>query len=165
VTAESPKTSKKRISRSTIGIAIVAVIVIIIIAAFLSLSVDPMLPAEPGSHYPYTTTYEVRIPDGQPVKIAGTPILVLTAGDDLIMKIGDTSEQFVIGQTKTISERRAAFRVLGIKLLSTNYKIDATYLGRSDNYAEFYLIIQTSGQVPSFLIERILPGEIHAHPA
>ena len=44
-------------------------------------------------------------------------------------------------------------------------KIDATYIGRLGNHAEFYLIVSTSDQVPSSLIEQILPGEIKAHPA
>ncbi len=89
---------------------------------------------------------------------------MLTAGDELLMKIGDNNEKFVIGQTKTISEHRAVFRVFGLDTLSTNYKIDATYRGLVGDHADFYLIVRTSDQIPSFLIERILPGEIQARP-
>ncbi len=74
-------------------------------------------------------------------------------------------KNFVAGQTRTISERKAVCRILGAEILSTNYKIDATYIGRLGIHAEGYLIVSTSDQVPSSLIERILPGEIKAHPA
>ena len=158
-------TEKKIHRNSLIAGAIIGIIVILVIAAFLTLSVQADLPPDPGTVYPYTTTYAVLIPDGLPIRIAGTPILVLTAGDELIMKIGDQNEKFVAGQTKAISERRAEFRALGIPLLSTNYLIEATYRGRSGPNADFFLIVRTSRQVPSFFIERILPAEIQARPA
>jgi len=158
--------SEKKVDRNyLIAGSIIGIFVILIIAAFLTLSVQADLPPEPGTVYPYTTTYAVLIPDGLPIRIAGTTVLVLTSGDELIMKIGDQNEKFVAGQTKTISERRAEFRALGIPLLSTNYLIEATYRGRSGPNADFFLIVRTSRQVPSFLIERILPSEIQARPA
>ena len=161
----TPQETGKSRSVLKIGLAILFILIVLAVIAFLTLSVDPSLPAEPGTRYPYTTTYAVQIPDGQQVMIAGTPIIVLSTGDELILKIGDTNEKFVAGQTRTISERKAVFRILGAEILSTNYKIDATYIGRLGNHAEFYLIVSTSDQVPSSLIEQILPGEIKAHPA
>jgi hypothetical protein len=160
-----PGTQKKVHRNYLIVGTILGILVILIIAAFLTLSVKADLPPDPGTGYPYTTTYAVLIPDGLPIRIAETPILVLTSGNELIMKIGDQNEKFVAGQTKTISERRAEFRALGIPLLSTNYLIEATYRGRSGPNADFFLIVRTSRQVPSFLIERILPAEIQARPA
>ena len=161
----APPTEKKIPRFSLIAGAVIGIFVILIIAAFLTLSVQADLPPEPGTVYPYITTYAILIPDGLPIRIAGTPILVLTSGDELIMKIGDQNEKCVAGQTKTISERKAEFRALGIPLLSTNYLIEATYRGRSGPNADFFLIVRTSRQVPSFLIERILPVEIQARPA
>jgi hypothetical protein len=145
--------------------AVIGILAVIILAAVLTLSVQPDLPPEPGAIYPYTTTYAVLIPDGKMIHIAGTPIIVLTAGDDLIMKIGDRNEKFVAGETKTISERRAEFLALGVPVLSTNYLVEATYRGRAGANADFFLIVRTSRQVPSFLVERILPAEIQARPA
>lgn len=81
------------------------------------------------------------------------------------MKIGDRNEKFVAGQTRNISERRAEFVVLGIPVFSTNYLIEATYRGRSGPDADFSLMVRTSRQVPSSLIERVLPAEINTRPA
>lgn len=160
-----PVTPKKVSRGYLITGAIIGVLVVIALAAFLTLSIQADLSPEPGATYPYTTTYAVLIPDGQVIRIAGTPIIVLTSGDELIMKIGDQNEKFVVGQTKRISERKAEFRALGIPILSTNYLIEATYRGRYSSNADFFLIVRTSRQVPSFLIERILPPEIQARPA
>jgi len=159
----APEILKKKRSRLII-IGAVIVIFLIILAAILTLSVHPDMPPEQGASYPYTTTYAVLIPDGQVIQIAGTSIIALTAGEEMIMKIGERNEKFVVGETKTISERRAEFQILGLPILSTNYLIEATYRGRSGNNADFYLLIRTSRQVPSFLVERILPGEINARP-
>ncbi|MGV8129264.1 MAG: hypothetical protein ACP5NN_05160 [Methanolinea sp.] len=144
--------------------AVIAIVAILFIA-LLTISVHPDLPPEQRASYPYTTTYSVFLPEGKEILIAGIPIIALTAGDEMIMKIGDKNEKFVIGETKTISERKAEFRMLGLPVLSTNYLITATFRGRVNNNAEFSLIIRTSKQVPSFLIERILPQEIQAKPA
>lgn len=146
-------------------IGVVIAIVAILLIALLTLSVHPDLPPEQRAAYPYTTTYSVFLPEGKEILIAGTPIIALTAGDEMIMKIGDKNEKFVIGETKTISERKAEFRMLGVPILSTNYLITATFRGRVNTNAEFSLVIRTSEQVPSFLIERILPPEIQAKPA
>ncbi len=160
-----PGHPKKKQSRLLMAGGIIALIVIIVIAAFFSISVEPNLAPDPGVTYPFTTSYAILIPEGQSIQIAGIPIIALTAGDEMIMKIGDRNEKFVVGETKTISERRALFTMLGITLFSTNYRIEATYRGSTGNNADFYLIIRTSKQVPSFLIERILPPEIRAQPA
>lgn len=162
--APSSKPLKGKRTRMVIAGA-VAAILLVILAAVLTVSVQPDMPAERGASYPYTTTYAVLIPEGKVIQIAGLPIITLTAGDEMILKIGDRSEKFVTGETRTISERRAEFRVLGLPVLSTNYLIEAMYRGRAGSNADFFLIIRTSGQVPSFLIERILPPEIQARPA
>jgi len=160
----APGAGRTREKNRTIALAVIALVVIVILAAVVTLSIQADLPPEPGAVYPYTTTYQVLLPDGQPIAIAGTTIIVLTSDDELFLRIGDQNEKFVVGQTKTISERKAVFRSLGIGILATNYRIDATYLGRTGNRADFFLIIRTSEQVPSFLIERILPREIQARP-
>jgi len=163
---ESPDqpSRKKSYPGLKIAIAVIVILIVIVLASFLTLSVEPGFPAEPDALYPYTVTYDVLLPEGQLIQIAGTPIIVLTAGDELLMKIGDNNEKFVVGQTKTISEHRAVFRVLGIDILSTNYRIDATYRGLVGDHTDFYLIVRTSREVPSFLIQQILPREIQARP-
>jgi len=154
---------KRRLKRShVLGIAILCIVLVIVLSAFATLTVQADLPPEPGVTYPYTATYAVLIPEGKTVTIAGMDIVSLTSGDELIMKIGNRTEKFAVGDTRTISERRALFQALGIGIFSSNYRIEATYKGMSGSLAEFYLVISTSSQVPSFLIQRVLPPEIQA---
>jgi len=153
---------KRRKKGHLYAIAILCIVLIVIAAALVTLTVQADLPPEPGTTYPYTTTYAVLIPEGKPVSIAGMEIIVLASGDEMLMRIGDRTEKFVVGETKTISERHAVFRTLGIGIFSTNYRIGATYRGKSGGLADFYIVIATSRQVPSFLIERVLPPSIQA---
>ena len=44
-------------------------------------------------------------------------------------------------------------------------RLDATYLGRSGDTAQFSLTFRTSEQVPSFLVGRLLPPGVQARPA
>lgn len=157
------KKDEKRLKKGhLLAIAVLCFFLIVVATALATLTVQADLPPEPGTTYPYTTTYAVLIPEGKPVSIAGMEIIVLASGDEMLMRIGDRTEKFVVGETKTISERHAVFRTLGIGIFSTNYRIGATYRGKSGNLADFYIVIATSRQVPSFLIERVLPPSIQA---
>ena len=112
------KGKEKRHTKSHLyAIAILCIVLIVIAAALVTLTVQADLPPEPGTTYPYTTTYAVLIPEGKPVSIAGMEIIVLASGDEMLMRIGDRTEKFVVGETKTISERHAVFRTLGIGIL------------------------------------------------
>jgi len=45
-----------------------------------------------------------------------------------------------------------------------DFKVDATYQGKSGDTTQFYLAFRTSQQVPSFLIGRLLPAGVQARP-
>jgi hypothetical protein len=144
--------------------AAIIIVMVIGVASFSTIRVNPDLPPAPGARYPYTTTYEVIIPVGREITVGGTPILILSTGDVLLMKIGNTTEQFTNGQTKTISERTARITTLGFTILETGYMIEATYRGMAGDQADFYLVVRTSNQVPQFLLGRLLPPEVTARP-
>ncbi len=145
-----------------LGIAIACGIILFILAAFATFSVEADLSPEPGVTYPYTTTYAVLIPEGKPISIGGTEIIVLASGDEMLMKIGEKTEKFTVGETRTVSERQAVFRTLGIAIYATSYRLQATYRGKTGGLADFYLVISTSREVPSFLIGRVIPADVHA---
>lgn len=154
---------KKR--RGWIAAAIILIIAIIVVsAAYLSITVNPDLPPLPDAVLPYRATYQVFIPEGKDLAIGNTDILILSTGPELTMKIGDRRESFVVGQTKTITERSALVTVLGFRVFEMTYRIDATYQGMSGNQADFFLILATSQPVPDILIQRLLPGQIQLRP-
>jgi hypothetical protein len=143
---------------------VLGLLVVVAALGWLTLSLDPALPAQPGAVYPYTSTYDLQAPDGQSLMIGNTAFLVLTAGDEAHMKIGDSRETLAVGETKTITEKRAVVKTLGVTVFDTNYRIDATYRGLVDNKADFSVTVRTSSQIPQFLIDRMLPGEMKVRP-
>ncbi|MCX6693713.1 MAG: hypothetical protein NT074_04060 [Methanomicrobiales archaeon] len=132
--------------------------------AWLTLTVVPALPADVGVSYPYRTTYHVVFPIGKEILIGGVPIIALQSGDAIVLSIGGTQENISIGESATITERRAVVQTLGTEVFSTNYRIDGTYLGMEGDRAAFSLALQTSRQVPAFLLSWVLPPQIEARP-
>ena len=160
----APSGGKKK-RRGWIAAAVILIIVIVIASsAYLSITVNPDIPPPPEAVLPYRATYEVLIPEGQDLAIGNTDILILSTGPELTMKIGDRREEFVVGQTKTITERDALVTVLGFRVFEMTYRIDATYQGMTGDQADFFLILFTSQPVPDILIQRLLPGQIQLRP-
>ncbi len=160
----SPQGGKKK-RRGWIAAGVILIIAIIVVsAAYLSITVNPDLPAPPDAVLPYRATYQVLIPEGQDLAIGNTDILILSTGPELTMKIGDRRESFVAGQTRTITERAALVTILGFRIFEMTYRIDATYQGMTGNQADFFLIVSTSQPVPDILIQRLLPGQIQLRP-
>ena len=141
----------------------VVVIVLILAAAYLSIGVV-FSEAPPAAAYPYTTTYQVFFPASQVVTIGNSEIIAIPTGDQVTLSINKEASIMSLGETKTIQERRAAISILFVKILDFDFKIDATYRGRSGDTTQFYLAFRTSEQVPSFLIARLLPASVQARP-
>jgi hypothetical protein len=169
---ESPKATeameaKREVPRKKIGLRwilyAVVVIVIILAAAYLTLGVV-ISEAPPAASYPYTTTYQVFLPNSQVVTIGNSEIIAIPTDDSVTLSINKEPSVMSVGQTKTIQERRAMITALTTKIMDFDFRLDATYQGRSGDTFQFYLAFHTSRQVPSFLIERLLPPSVQARP-
>ena len=146
-----------------IGVLVLALIVIA--AAFLTLSVS-VTNASPGTPLPFTTNYGVSFPEGKTVTIGNTHITVLSYQNEIISDIDGDRQKLVVGQERTISERRAVVTTLGaVTLMDTNFLINLVYNGNRDNRAYFDMEVHSSEQVPDILISQLLPPEIDARPA
>jgi len=141
----------------------VVVILVILAAAYLTIGVV-ISEAPPAASYPYTTTYQVFFPASQVVTIGNSEIIAIPTGDQVTLSINKEPSVMSVGQTKTIQERRAMISALGVKFMDFDFRVDATYQGRSGDTTQFYLAFKTSQQVPSFLIERLLPAGVQARP-
>ncbi|MCC7566373.1 MAG: hypothetical protein KO206_08880 [Methanomicrobiaceae archaeon] len=160
---EKPEPERKGRLR-TIGL-VVLVLVLVVVAALATLSVAINNPW-PAAVYPYTTTYEVWFPLGEPVDVAGTRMIALSIDDEMLISVNGETEKLIVGQDKMISERRAIIRMLGATVVDTNFQIFLNYRGKADqNTAHFYLMVKTSEQVPQFIINYLLPRDIRAVPA
>lgn len=146
------------------GAIILLIIVGISVAAVLTLTVHPDQPATPELSYPYSTTFKASLPDGEPVQVGTLDILALTTGDRAAFKIGERREEMVKGETREIGARTATVQSLGIRIFETGYRLSVTWTGKEGEDALFRIVLQTSRQVPDWLLSRILPSSITIEP-
>ncbi len=168
VSSPMPMESTKRSKNSLLGILVVGFIIIAILvvaAAFLTMSVSIAAPDQ-NAIYPYSTTYSVSFPEGQPVTIGNSRIIVLSFENEMITDIDGKREKLAVGDERVVSGRHARVTSLGlIPVIDTNFQISLKYKGVVNNLANFDLTIRTSSQVPDYVIQRILPPVINARPA
>lgn len=168
-----PPREQKQISSGSTGgagrfkpviIALAAICILALIGIY-TLNVEITF-SNPRATYPYTTTYDVHFPLGQPVSIGNTRMIALTAGDEMIIQVDENpGEKIMVGEERKISERKAIISLFGIPMLQTNFQIYLNYLGLDENKARFYLTVKRSDDIPQFIIDRLLPPEIDAVPA
>jgi len=145
-------------------LGVVLLIIIILAAALLSLNVT-VTNVAPGLAMPFTTSYGVSFPEGQPISVGNTRITVLSFQNELISDIDGDRQKLVVGEDRIITERRAVITTLGvITLMDTNFQINLKYKGERDGRAFFDMAVHTSKQVPDFLLRLLLPAEIDARP-
>jgi hypothetical protein len=157
---EVPK-KRRRFTKLKIILLIAAIIAAGVVLTFDATVTNP----REGVAYPYTTTYDVRFPDGEQVTVANTEMMALTFEDEMIIDVNGVRDKIVVGEEKLISERRAIIKVFAIPLVATNFRIYMKYLGMQGEKARFYLTVTRSNDVPQFLINQLLPAEIEARPA
>lgn len=145
-------------------VAIIAVVMVIAVLAILTLTVA-VLDAQAGVEYPYTTTYSVSLPDGQPVTIGSSHILVTSYNNELIADVDGTKEKLVVGQQRVIRPRHAQITVLGLPVIDTDFQITLTYLGSTGTNANFAMTVRTSKQVPELVLRQLIPPSMNAQPA
>jgi hypothetical protein len=146
---------------------VIGLVVILIIAALLAVLTLSVSVTDVSTNYalPYTTTYSVAFPEGQPIAIGNSQMTVLSFDDELISDIDGNRQKRVDGEDRVINERRAIVTTLGvIKLMDTNFQVNLKYKGNRDNLAYFDMAIHTSQQVPEVLLKQLLPREIQATP-
>jgi hypothetical protein len=156
---------KKRGFIKKLLIGVIVLVLVVIAAAALTMNLAISNP-EQTAVYPYMTTYSVSFPEGQPIAIGNTKIIVLSYGNEMISDIDGNREKLVVGEERLVSARHGRITTLGfIPLLDTDFKISMKYKGVRDNLAQFDMMVATSKQVPDLLIQRILPPGINAQPA
>jgi hypothetical protein len=155
---------KKKGGRLRWLIGALVLVLIIVTAAYLTIGVV-ISEAPPAASYPYTITYQVSLPVSETVTIGNAEILAIPTDDQVTLSINREPRVMSVGETRTIQERRAHISALSLGIMDFDFRLDATYLGRAGDTARFSLAFRTSRQVPSFLIERLLPANVQARPA
>lgn len=160
------KKEEKKGSSFKLKAGIFILIVIAIVAAgWLTLNVNADLPPTAGAGYYYPAKYDVQFPQGSSVDFAGTTITAAGTGDRVILTVGGgLGQEMTKGETRTIAEKRALVKIFGIALLDTNYKASLTFRGYlpSVNKNDFLLEVITQKDIPTFLLDMIIPEGVNA---
>jgi hypothetical protein len=144
-------------------IGVIAIVVIISLVAVLTLTVA-VIDSQTGTSFPFSTTYRISLPDGQPVTIGNTKIVAMTYGNEVTTDVDGNKEKLTVGQERIISPRHAQISALGVPLMNTDFQITLKYLGPSGPNALFDMTIKTSKQVPEMVISKLIPPGMGAQP-
>ena len=144
-------------------IGIIGLVVVISVIAVVTLTIA-VINSQTGTSFPYSTSYRVTLPDGEPVTIGSTRILVVTYENEAVTEVDGVKEKLMVGQERVISPRYARISALGVPLMDTDFQITLKYLGTSGKNALFDLTVKTSKQVPEMIIRRLLPPNMNAQP-
>ena len=140
------------------------VIIVVVAAIFLTLTVTVTTDVS-GKSLPYITSYHVALPDGEAVTIGSSRVAVMAYNNSVTTDVDSNREQLVVGQTRVISPRHARITTLGIPLYNADFQITLKYLGSTGTKDNFDLTVKTSQQVPTFLLDRLMPASVNAQPA
>jgi hypothetical protein len=133
------------------------------VIAYLSVGVTVSDTTDGGS-YPFTTTYDVLFPSGEVVRIGNMDLIAVPLDDRVTLSINQEPMEIARDETKEVARRHVRITVLGVTIQDFDFLIHATYIGKVGDSARFYLDLQTSRQVWSPLIDRLLPPSIQARP-
>jgi len=148
-------------SRNLLIGVIAGIIIVIVAAVFLTLSVT-VTTGVSGDSLPYVTHYNVALPDGEAVMIGSSRIAVMAYNDSVTTDVDGNREQLVVGQTRIISPRHAKITTLGIPLYNADFQFTLKYLGSTGTRDNFDLTVKTSQQIPTFLLDRLMPASVNA---
>jgi hypothetical protein len=162
--SEMESKDKKGWSTGTkVLVGVIAIIVLVAIVAVFTLTIA-VLDSDAGTQYPYVTTYTVSLPDGEPVTIGNTRIVVMSYENEVLTDVDGNKEKLTLGQQRVISPHSARISALGIPLLDTDFQITLTYLGTSGKNALFDLTLKTSKQIPDLVLRQLIPAKMNAQP-
>lgn len=165
IDADSRKKTVGRWKRNAILGA--AVIIFIIAVSALTFSVQPNLPATQDS-FPYVSSYNVRIPQGEPVEFGGIPVTVSGSGEKVIVSIsGGMGTEIGVGDKITLSSpKRMVIRIFGVTLFDSDYQMIATFRGYvpATSQNDFAVAVMTTRPIPEWAIGVIMPDGVDVNP-
>ena len=141
--------------------------------ALTNLSIEPDLPTERVTPYPYAVQYAVEIVADETIHIGSVSLLAVLAEDSSVSIT--TNEEVSImntGDSKEITERRAQIAMFGFPIFETNYRVEITYLGPvqhpfnpEQKVTAFDANIKTSKRIPEFILSHVVPVSVSINTA
>ena len=145
----------------------VVLLILIITAGMLTFSIKPNLPATHDS-FPYVSSYNVRVAQGEPVNFAGVPMTVSGSGEKVIVSMsGGIGTEIAVGDKITLSTpKRMVIRVYGVTLFESDYQVVAKFLGyvQATSQNDFTVAVMTTRPVPEWAVGIIMPDGVDIIP-
>jgi hypothetical protein len=162
---------KGKLRRITSQFLLALIVIALILGTGLALAnlcIEPDLPIEYITPYPYTVKYAVEILADEAISI-GSVLLMVSMEEGGSVSIATNEEVSImnIGESKEITERRAQIAMFGVLIFETNYRVEIKYLGpiqHSSNSDQevitFDASIETSKRIPEFILSHVVPVSI-----
>jgi len=160
---DKPESKEGWSTGTKVLMGILALIAVICVLAVVTLTVA-VIESDTGTSFPYSNNYRVSLPDGEPVTIGNSRILVMTYENEVVTEVDGVKEKLVVGQERIISPKHARITALGIPLMDTDFQITLKYLGTSGKNALFDMTVRTSRQIPEMVINKLIPPGMNAQP-
>jgi len=118
-----------------------------------------------GNSYPYVATYDVLLPDSSEVFFGNVPVLSVSSGNDVTLKIGNERQILTIGTPVEFQPAHMTVKMYGLTLRENDYHLTVTYRGLVQNRLDFLISARTSEPpMSSWMTGLIVPSKATVRP-
>jgi len=118
-----------------------------------------------GDTYPYVAQYDVHLPDSKEVRFGNIPVLAVTSGEQVTLKIGNDRRTFGLGETVEFPAKHMTVKMYGMTMRESDYALTVTYRGLVNNRLNFLIIARTSQPpMPGWMSGMIIPSDVLVRP-
>lgn len=158
------KENKKGFGFFKILLVLLVIVVAVVAGGYITFNADGMLNAW-GQSYPYVATYDVLVPDSSEVFFGNVPVLALSSGTDVTLKIGNERHTITKGIPVEFKPAHLTVKTYGTTLRDTDYHLTVTYRGLVENRLDFLITARTSTPpMSSWMTGLIVPSRATVRP-
>ena len=118
-----------------------------------------------GSSYPYVATYDLILPDSSEVFFGNVPVLAVSSGNDVTLKIGNERQILSIGTPVEFQPAHMTVKMYGLPIRENDYHLTVTYRGLVQNQLDFLITARTSEPpMSSWMTGLIVPSKATVRP-
>ncbi len=163
------KSEHKNDSKKGFGLfkGLLLLIVLIVVAVAVGyLTFDAYGNQSPwGDSYPYVATYDVLLPDSSEVFFGNVPVISISSGNDVTLKIGNERQILSIGTPVEFQPAHMTVKMYGLTLRENDYHLTITYRGLVQNQLDFLVYARTSEPpMSSWMTGLIVPSRATVRP-
>lgn len=118
-----------------------------------------------GDSFPYVATYDVLLPDSSEVFFGNVPVLAVSSGNDVTLKIGNERQILSIGTPVEFQPAHMTVKMYGTSIRESDYHLTITYRGLVENRLDFLVSARTSeSPMSSWMRDLVVPSQATVRP-